>query len=190
MRFILTIIISCILSITSTYAQSPIEGFWGIKLGESQSIVVNKVKKLYPSSEWSRDSKGNYYVARQVHIAGLEAGACEFRFTNGVLTKAEFIICPSGGRNVPASQVEAQIQRDISAVQSVYEEFSNVFASKYGTPNIAGEIITWRSNNGNSITIKPWINTYENTIGYDVGYWWVAMGIYVTYAKGTHVNDF
>lgn len=190
MKKFIFLIIAIIITISTTSAQNAIEGFWGIKLGESQNVVINKVKQNYPKAEWSRDSKGDYFVARQVHIAGLEANACEFRFTKGVLSTAEFIVCPDGGRNVPPAQVEAQLKRVLPGVQSVYAQFYNAFTSKYGEPTITGEILTWHSSNGNSITVKPWTNTYENTIGYDVGSWWVAMGLKVTYAKGFHLNDY
>lgn len=36
----------------NAYSQQQIEGFWNVKLGDSQSLVVSNVKKIYPSASY------------------------------------------------------------------------------------------------------------------------------------------
>ena len=147
-------------------AQPQIEGFWGVKLGEPENAVVRKVIKL----------------------AGLDADNCSFKFTNGILSEAKFT--KAVGRFVEASQAQAYVNSLTQQVQSDYQEFCEAISSKYGTPKVSGQTVTWTTSNGNSIIIKP----FTNTTGYimDNGTTWAGAGIYIiyTYAKGSHLNDF
>lgn len=167
--------------------QSPIEGFWGVKLGESTSDVVSKVKKIYPKSDWYQ---GSTYRAGNVQIAGLDAYWCYLQFADGVLTEAKFRI-EATDRDVPAFLVDSEIKRSQAQAQSTYTQLCNMFASKYGTPTVTGEIATWRSSNGNSINIETKTYFCENKCGdYDPDDTWnVSVCIHITYSKGSNITS-
>lgn len=186
--FILTsILLTAIISFAQT-TQPQIEGFWGVKLGEPENTVVRKVRQSYPSADYARDTNGHPFVARYVKLAGLDVGAVEFKFCNGIFTEAKFT--KGGGRFVEASQAQAYVNSLSPQVQNDYQEFCEAISAKYGTPKVSGQTVTWTTSNGNSIIIKP----FTNTPGYimDNGTTWAAAGIYIiyTYAKGSHLNDF
>ncbi len=71
-------------------AQTQIEGFWGVKLGDTERNVVSKVRQSYPNADYNRDTKGHPFTATKVSLAGVECDRCVFTFTNGTFTKYEF----------------------------------------------------------------------------------------------------
>ncbi len=169
-------------------SQPQIEGFWGVKLGEPESTVVRKVRQSYPTADYARDTNGKPFRVNNVKLAGLDVDNCNFKFTNGILSEAKFT--KAVGRFVEASQAQAYINSLSPQVQNDYQEFCEAISSKYGTPKVSGQTVTWTTSNGNSIIIKP----FTNTPGYimDNGTTWAGAGIYITYtyAKGSHLNDF
>lgn len=169
-------------------SQPQIEGFWGIKLGEPESTVVRKVRQSYPSADYDRSVNGKPFRVNHAKLAGLDVDYCNFKFTNGVLSEAKFT--KAVGRFVEASQAQTYVNSLSPQVQNDYQEFCEAISSKYGTPKVSGQTVTWTTSNGNSIIIKP----FTNTTGYimDNGTTWAGAGIYIiyTYAKGSHLNDF
>lgn len=187
----LIILASIMLITTLSYAQSSqpqIEGFWGVKLGETENTVVRKVRQSYPNADYDRSANGKPFRVNNGKLAGLEVNTCDFKFTNGIFTEAKFT--KGGGRFVDASQAQAYVNSLAQQSQSDYQEFCEAISSKYGTPKVSGQTVTWSTSNGNSITIKP----FTNTPGYimDNGTTWAGAGIYIiyTYTNGSHVNDF
>lgn len=187
----LIILASIMLTTILSYAQSPqsqIEGFWGVKLGESETTVVRKIRQSYPNADYDRSVNGKPFRVNNAKLAGLDVNNCDFKFTNGIFTEAKFT--KGGGRFVEASQAQAYVNSLSQQVQNDYQEFCEAISSKYGTPKVSGQTVTWSTSNGNSIIIKP----FTNTPGYimDNGTTWAGAGIYIiyTYAKGSHLNDF
>lgn len=183
------ILTSIVLTALFSYAQNPqpqIEGFWGVQLGESEITVVRKVRQHYPKADYARDTNGHPFVARYVKLAGLDVDAVEFKFSNGVFVEAEF--SKGDGRFVNPSQVQSFLNSHSSQVQSDYQDFCEAISAKYGTPKVSGQTVRWTTSNGNSITIKPWVNTHGYIM--DNGTTWAASGIYIIYTKGSHLNDF
>ncbi len=180
-----SIMLTAIISFAQT-AQPQIEGFWGVKLGEPENTVVRKVRQSYPSADYARDTNGHPFVARHIKLAGLDVGAVEFKFSNGVFTEAKFT--KGDGKFVNASQVQPFLNSRSTQVQSDYQDFCEAISAKYGTPKVSGQTVRWVTSNGNSITIKPWINTPGYIL--DDGTTWAASGIYIIYTKGSHLNDF
>lgn len=177
--------LTTIISFSQT-AQPQIEGFWGVKLGESENTVVRKVRQSYPKADYARDSNGHPFVARNVKLAGLDVGAVEIKFSNGIFTEAKFT--KGGGRFVEASQAQAYVNSLSPQVQNDYQEFCEAISAKYGTPKMSGQTVRWTTSNGNSIIIKPWVNIPGYIM--DDGTTWAASGIYIIYTKGSHLNDF
>ena len=169
-------------------AQPQIEGFWGVKLGEPENAVVRKVRQSYPSADYDRSVNGKPFRVNNIKLAGLDADNCSCKFSKGILSEAKFT--KAVGRFVEASQAQAYVNSLTQQVQSDYQEFCEAISSKYGTPKVSGQTVTWTTSNGNSIIIKP----FTNTTGYimDNGTTWAGAGIYIiyTYAKGSHLNDF
>lgn len=182
-----SIMLTAIICFAQT-AQPQIEGFWGVKLGEPENAVVRKVRQSYPSADYDRSVNGKPFRVNNVKLAGLDADNCSFKFTNGILSEAKFT--KAVGRFVEASQAQAYVNSLTQQVQSDYQEFCEAISSKYGTPKVSGQTVTWTTSNGNSIIIKP----FTNISGYimDNGTTWAGAGIYIiyTYAKGSHLNDF
>lgn len=169
-------------------SQPQIEGFWGVKLGESENAVVRKVRQSYPSADYARDTNGKPFRVNNVKLAGLDVDNCNFKFTNGILSEAKFT--KAVGRFVEVSQAQAYVNSLAQQVQNDYQEFCEAISAKYGTPKVSGQTVTWTTSNGNSIVIKP----FTNTSGYimDNGTTWAGAGIYIiyTYGKNSHLNDF
>ena len=141
----------------SGFAQAQIEGFWGVKFGDSERNVVSKVRQSYPNADYKRDTKGHPFTASQVSLAGLDVDACEFTFKNGIFTKAQFVKS-AGGKFVYASNAQSFVNSLMPQMQSDYQDFCEAISQKYGTPRVSGQTATWRTSNGNSITVKPWTN--------------------------------
>ena len=128
------------------------------------------------------------FQARNVSLAGLDMDNCEFVFTNGIFTKATFNK-PTGWKQIHVSRVQSFLSSLNQQMQSDYQEVCDAISSKYGTPKISGQTVTWRTSNGNSITVKPWIKE-DAGIVLDDGTTFAGMGIYIIYSKGSHINDF
>lgn len=171
----------------SGFAQVQIEGFWGVKLGDTQRSVVSKVKQSYPNADYDMSTKGHPFRAKNVSLAGLDVDDCQFTFTNGIMTKAQFLKS-AGGKFVNASNAQSFVSSLTPQMQSDYQDFCEAISQKYGTPRVSGQTATWRTSNGNSITVKPWTNISSYIM--DDGTTWAAMGIYIIYSKGSHLNDF
>lgn len=182
-----SIMLTTIISFAQT-AQPQIEGFWGVKLGEPENTVVRKVRQSYPSADYDRSVNGKPFRVNNAKLAGLDVNSCDFKFINGILSEAKFT--KGGGRFVDASQAQAYVNSLAQQAQNDYQEFCEAISSKYGTPKVSGQTVTWSTSNGNSIIIKP----FTNTPGYimDNGTTWAGAGIYIiyTYANGSHLNDF
>lgn len=172
--------------VTTALAQEQIEGFWGIKLGDSETSVVSKVKQQYPNAKYEEFSTGKQFVCRKVYLAGIEVDNCYFTFTNGVFTRARFVKA-RGGKSMPYSQIQSYLNSIQPNVQNDYVQFCKTIESKYGTPQTFSSTVEWKTSNGNSITIKPW--TLTDSMPFSEEYW-VSMGIEIIYAQGTHTNDF
>lgn len=177
--------LTTIISFAQT-AQPQIEGFWGVKLGEPENTVVRKVRQTYPSADYARDINGHPFTATKVKLAGLDVNAVRFKFSNGIFTEAQFTV--GDGKFVNASQVQPFLNSRSSQVQSDYQDFCEAISAKYGAPKVSGQTVRWVTSNGNSIAIKPWINTPGYIL--DDGTTWAASGIYIIYTKGSHLNDF
>lgn len=187
------LIISCalligIFSSVAQNAQPQIEGFWGVKLGDTQRSVVSKVKQSYPNADYDMSTKGHPFRAKNVSLAGIEVGSCEFTFNNGIFTKATFNK-PTGWKQIHVSRVQSFLNSLSQQMQSDYQEVCDAISSKYGTPKVSGQTVIWRTSNGNSITVKPWIKE-DAGIVFDDGTTFAGMGIYIIYSKGSHLNDF
>lgn len=177
--------------VSSGYAQSPqsqIEGFWGVKLGESENTVVRTVKQSYPSADYAKETVGHPFRVHNCKLAGLDVSHCEFTFTNGIFTRAEFNKS-AGWERVPVSSVQSFLNSISQNMQSDYQEFCEAISEKYGIPRVAGQTVTWRTSNGNSITIKPWV-TENFGMTFDDNTTYAGMGILIIYSKGSHLNDF
>lgn len=190
MKKLLMLISLLIVSVGNSYAQSPqpqIEGFWGVKLGDTENNVVSKVRQSYPKADYDRSVNGHPFRIKNVKLAGIDVNDCIFTFSNGILTSAKFTKS-AGGRFVNASQVDSFLSSISQQAQSDYQEFCEAISEKYGTPRASGQTVTWLTSNSNSITIKP----FTNTPGYimDDGTTFAAMGIFIIYTKGSHLNDF
>lgn len=174
-------------AVTSTaFAQTQIEGFWGVKLGDTESSVVSKVKQQYPNAQYEEFSTGKQFVCRKVHLAGIEVEVCYFTFVNGVFTKARFVKS-GGGKRLPYNQIQNYLNSIQPSVQNNYVQFCKTIESKYGTPQTFSSTVIWQTSNGNSITIKPWTLTDKMPFSEE---YWASMGIEIIYAQGTHINDF
>lgn len=186
--FNLLLLFNCFLSYSQTFPQ--IEGFWGVKLGERESIVVQQVRKSYPSADYDKNLKGNPFKVRDVKLAGIDMLNCEFTFEHGIFTKATFYES-IGHKLISTSQVQNYFNSLQPQFQSAYQEICDILSEKYGTPKVSGQTVTWRSSNGNSITVKPWKYTTEHPDTYSYkGQSIATMGIHITYSKGSHLNDF
>lgn len=172
--------------ITTTFAQEQIEGFWGVKLGDSETSVVSKIKQLYPNAKYEAYTTGKQFISGKAHLAGIEVANCYFTFTNGIFTSAK-IVKAHGGQQVQYGQIQNYLNSIQTYVQDDFVQFCQIMESKYGTPQIYLSTATWRTSNGNSITIKPW--TLKDKTPFDSKYW-VSMGIEIIYAKSSHIDDF
>ncbi len=168
-------------------AQPQIEGFWGVKLGGTESTVTTKVKQSYPSAYYDREVTGHPFRVKNCKLAGLDVDDCQFKFSNGVFSEAKFVKT-AGGRFVNASNAQSFVSSLTPQMQSDYQDFCEAISQKYGTPKVSGQTATWRTSNGNSITVKPWTNISSYVM--DDGTTWAATGIYIIYSKGSHLNDF
>lgn len=175
-------------SVCACHAQAQIEGFWGATLGDSETSVVRKIRQSYPSADYSRDTNGHPFIAKNVKLAGLDVDKCEIKFENGYFTKAQFNKV-AGWRSINASQAQSYVASLNQQVQQDYQDFCEAISEKYGTPKVSGQTVTWRTSNGNSITIKPWSMTDTGYID-DRGMTWAGAGIHIIYTKGSHLNDF
>ena len=178
-------------AVCSSYAQSPqpqIEGFWGVKLGESENTVVRTVRQSYPSANYAKDTTGHPFTVGSCKLAGLDVTNCQFTFTNGIFTQAKFNKS-AGWKQIHVSRVQTFLNSISQNMQSDYQEFCEAISEKYGTPRVAGQTVTWRTSNGNSITIKPWVKE-DSGIVFDDGTTFAGMGFYIIYSKGSHLNDF
>lgn len=170
------------------FAQAQIEGFWGVKLGDTQRSVVSKVKQSYPKADYDMSLNGHPFRANNVSLAGLDVDNCQFTFTNGIFTKAIFNKA-TGWKQIHASRVQSFLNSLTQQMQSDYQDICDAISSKYGTPKVSGQTAIWRTSNGNSITVKPWIKEDAGII-LDDGTTFAGMGIYIIYSKGSHLNDF
>lgn len=169
-------------------AQPQIEGFWGVKLGESENAVVRKVRQSYPNADYARDTNGKPFRVQNAKLAGLDVDNCEFKFKNGIFTEAKFNKV-AGWRSVSVSQAQSYLNSLSPNMQSNYQDICDRLSEKYGTPKVSGQTVTWRTSNGNSITVKPW-SMSDNGYVDDYGRTWAGMGIHIIYSKGEHLNDF
>lgn len=185
-------ILACILlSSVISYAQTSqpqIEGFWGVKLGESETTVVRTVRQSYPSADYDKSTTGKPFRVNNVKLAGLDIDKCEFKFKNGIFTEAKFNKV-AGWRSVNMSQVQNYLSSLAQTAQSDYQDICDRLSEKYGTPKVSGQTVSWRTSNGNSITVKPW-SMADNGYVDDYGRTWAGMGIHIIYSKGEHLNDF
>lgn len=172
----------------SSFAQAQIEGFWGVKLGDTERSVVSKVKQSYPSANYVKYSSGYKFKVFNVSLAGLDVDNCEFDFTSGILKKATFnkIV---GWKQIHVSRVQSFLNSLTQQMQSDYQEVCDAISSKYGTPKVSGQTAIWKTTNGNSITVRPWIKE-DAGIVLDDGTTLAGMGIYIIYSKGSHLTDF
>ena len=178
----------CLFVALPTFSQTQIEGFWGIKLGEPESTVVTKVKQKYPNAKYEQYTSGKEFVAPDVNIAGIDVNCCCFTFRNGIFTKAVFAI----GNTVPdffksMNHVQNFFDSVTANVQNYYAQFYERMQNKYGAPSISSSSsTTWRTSNGNSITISTYKNyNYLPGVGYSP-----AMGVQLTYSLGTNSTDY
>lgn len=172
----------------SGFAQAQIEGFWGVKLGDTERSVVNKVKQSYTSAKYVKYASGYKFNTGNVSLAGIDMDNCELVFTKGVFTKAIFNRA-TGWKQIHVSRVQSFLNSLTQQMQSDYQEVCDAISSKYGTPKVSGQTAIWRTSNGNSITVKPWIKE-DSGIVLDDGTTFAGMGIYIIYSKGSHLNDF
>lgn len=182
-----TLLVGILGSVAQTI-QPQIDGFWGVKLGDTERNVVYKVRQSYPNADYRRDTNGHPFTARQVSLAGLEMDACEFTFKNGIFTKATFNKSV-GWKQIHVSRVQSFLNSLTQQMQSDYQEVCDAISSKYGTPKVSGQTAIWRTTNGNSITVKPWIKE-DAGIVLDDGTTFAGMGIHIIYSKGSHLTDF
>ena len=115
----------------SSFAQAQIEGFWGVKLGDTERSVVSKVKQSYPSANYVKYSSGYKFKVFNVSLAGLDVDNCEFDFTSGILKKATFnkIV---GWKQIHVSRVQSFLNSLTQQMQSDYQEVCDAISSKYG----------------------------------------------------------
>lgn len=168
------------------YAQSQIEGFWGVRLGESESSVVNTIKRQFKDAQYENLST-RQFVVRKAKLAGLDVDACYLIFTDGKLHSAKFTKSYSRftSSESSAQRFIASVQPD---VQNDYIAFCEAFNSKYGMPKSQGTTVKWISSNGNSISVKQFSQCKETPVGSTP--YFGAMGVEIIYEIGSHLNDF
>ena len=186
--FLTSMLLIGMLGCVAQMTHPQIEGFWGVKLGESESTVIRKVRQSYPKADYSKDTNGHPFGANNVKLAGIDIDRVEFKFKNGVFIEAKFNKS-AGWKQVHVSRVQTFLNSISQNMQSDYQECCEAISEKYGTPKVAGQTVKWRTSNGNSITLKPWI---KEDFGYvfDDGTTFAGMGFYIIYSKGSHLNDF
>lgn len=190
LSLICLIIISAIQSIAQNTTPQ-IEGFWGVKLGGRESTVIQTVRKSYPSADYDKNITGHPFRATNVKLAGMDMASCQFTFEHGILAKASFYKSIGKRRLINNTQIQNYFNSLQSQFQSDYQEICETISEKYGNPKVTGQTVTWKSSNGNSITVKPWTSTVEHPDTYsNKGQSFVSMGIYIIYSKGEHLNDF
>lgn len=170
----------------NVYSQQQIEGFWNIKLGERESIVISSVKKQYPNAKFDDDIVGKPFRVKKPYLAGIEMDVCEFSFSNNIFVKAEFD--KGDAKIIPEYELQSFVSKMEQDLLPYFSQLVNLISSKYGTPIMGGDSALWRSSNGNTIIIKS--KTTTNREVFDNGMVWTYYGLTVIYTKGVHVNDF
>lgn len=182
------LMLSLIVSSVAQTVSPQIDGFWEIQLGETEDNVVRKVQQLYPSAKYVEYTYGTPLKAINVKLEGLDVSNCEFKFKDGIFTKATFTQV-AGWKNIKASQMQSYFNSLEPKVKSDYQAFYDIISQKYGIPEMSGQTATWRTSNGNSITVKPWSKSDEYVDRN--GETWAGKGIYIIYStKGESSNDY
>lgn len=172
----------------NVYSQQQIEGFWNVKLGQSKSIVVSEVKRIYPNAKYGvTEYDNNDFIVDNPTIAGINLEKCNLCFTNGILSSAIFHTKHFSDFIGDSKDAQRYINNYLNNITAIYNRLVMAFKRKYGNPQYMLDNETvWTSANGNSIEI-----TLRNQIQYVPYSGYLSLvGVYLTYKKGSHINDF
>ena len=160
-RYLLCLALSAFSIITN--AQS-IGGFLDFYLGQSMSEVHSITNSKYSSASWD----GNRCIIKNISLAGERFDNLYIEFQNGYINEAWFnkTSTSSGSLSHLTNYLNAQAEVHKKIIARLY----SAYVSKYGKETVmTDQSITWRSPNGNSVTISLEVHSDDMGFGDYIG---------------------
>lgn len=160
-RFVISSLL-CAFSIIN-YAQS-IGSFLDFYLGQSMSEVRSITNSKYSSVSWD----GNRCTINNISLAGERFDNLYIDFQNGYIYEAWFnkSSTSSGSYSHLTNYLNAQAEVHKKIIARLY----SAYVSKYGKETVmTDQSITWRSPNGNSVTISLEVHSDDMGFGDYIG---------------------
>lgn len=151
-KFKYTVCLVIIFSFNTVYSQTEIKGFFGIKLGDSYSVVLRTLQLNYKEVE-QEDSK---IIVMNALFFDFRWNAT-FKFKNNKLIEGTFL----------KAEFKPQIYPETSDNNFIYNSYTSYFNQassriivKYGKPTIEKKLnYIWIDSNKNSITLSLKLET-------------------------------
>ncbi|WP_289766269.1 hypothetical protein [Bacteroides acidifaciens] len=183
-------------AVCGTYAQTSIDGVWGIKFGESENSVMQKLNAKYPGRP---TKEGGGILVKDVRLGDQLFEGAAFMFNNNQLRGILFtaIYQYENSFTSPITFNEAQKWLDDNRPkikQTANRHIVEMLASKYGTQSrgSSDSYAFWKDSNGNfiEVLIDEALDTMHDQQFYNQYGAVPGFMIQVAYVKNEGNNDF
>ena len=191
------LILACILlTAVCSFAQTSIDGVWGIKFGESERSVMQKLNAKYPGRA---TKEGAGILVKDVRLGDQLFEGVAFMFNNdqlrGILFTAIYQYDKSFTSPITFNEAQKWLNdNDPKVKQTVNRHIVEMLASKYGAQSrgSSDSYAFWKDSNGNfiEVLIDKALDTMNDPQFYNQYGAVPGFMIQVAYVKNEGNNDF